>query len=224
MTLYRVYCSSYNNPARKEEMKERFSKVDIDITFLPGVSPDDPRIGPDRLNKKGDCVMYCHLDMLQEFLKGDAEFGILCEDDIYIRKTFKHDILIAIDGFKRLNLNVLLLGYLTGYYPCLSNVLFHTPLETPYAFLNVYKELWGTQMFMVSRESAKMMLERFSDPYKTEKTVYFASDWTLTKVERNACLYPMLAVEKIYPERGNSSDDRFHRQNEKLHYNSEFYF
>jgi GR25 family glycosyltransferase involved in LPS biosynthesis len=226
MDKYQVYCFSYNNETRFKEMNERFSAIGIDPHWITAVGPDDPRIkeaDPPRKNLKADGCMLSHLTTLEEFLKSDNDFAIVSEDDVYIRKSFKKDIQIAIDAMKRLDLNIILLGYLLNYKPFEYGTRFHHLLESPFVFLNVWKETWGTQMYMVNRKSAKEILEKFSDIKETEKNTHFAADWTITKIEKNACMYPMLAVEKVYDRNTNDSHCLFHLKNEEINFNPKYY-
>jgi GR25 family glycosyltransferase involved in LPS biosynthesis len=226
MTSYQVYCFSYKNESRYNEMNTRFKSLDIDIEWIEAVGPEDPRIVdavPKRANPKGDGCMYSHLRTLETFLKSTNEYAIVCEDDVYIRKSFKKDIHTAIDAMKRLDLHVLLLSYLTSYIPVQTFVQYHTPLETPFTFLNVFEETWGTQMYMVNRAGAQEIIDKFSDVKKVESYTCFAADWTITKLSKKACIYPMLGVEKVY-ERNNDTPDRiFHLRSEQINYNPNDY-
>jgi GR25 family glycosyltransferase involved in LPS biosynthesis len=227
MYKYQVYCFSYNNESRFIEMNERFSNAGIDVHWITAVGPDDPRIkeaDPPRPNPKADGCMFSHLRTLEEFLKSDNDFAIVSEDDVYIRKSFKKDVQIAIDGMKRLDLNMLLLGYLLNYKPFEYDIRCHHLLESPFVFLNVWQETWGTQMYMVNRVGAEEILKKFSDIKETEKITHFAADWTITKIEKNACIYPMLAVEKVYNRSINDVQCLFHLKNEEINFNPNYYF
>lgn len=217
MSLYKIYCTSYNNPIRLDDMNKKFNQLELEVQWFPGVEPTDPRISPDRKNKKGDANMLAHLDMITSFLNSDAEFGIFCEDDIYIRKSFKQDILFAIEGFKNLNLRVLLLGCLLPYHPNKPNP------EEPFHFFNIFPELWGTQMFMLNKDGAKEILEKFPNAEIAEKTAPFSPDWSISKIPRGAFIYPMLAIEKNYSYDSTCSHSRFHNYCERIHYNPELY-
>jgi GR25 family glycosyltransferase involved in LPS biosynthesis len=225
MTSYQVYCFSYKNESRYNEMNTRFKSLDIDVEWIEAIGPEDPRIidaVPKRGNPKGDGCMYSHLRTLETFLKSTNEYAIVCEDDIYIRKSFKKDIHVAIDAVRRLDLHVLLLGYLTNYIPTQTYVNYHTPVETPFAFLNVFPETWGTQMYMVSRAGAEECIKRFSHWSICEPKIPFAADWSITKLEKSACIYPMLAVEKVYTIL-DDAQCRFHLKNQELHYHPDYY-
>jgi hypothetical protein len=222
---YQVYCSSYNNEIRLREMNQRFKTLDIDIQWIDPVGPDDPRIiecNPPRGNPKTDANTFSQLRALETFLKSDKEFAVVCEDDIYIRKSFKKDIQVAIDAMKRLDLNIILLGYLLNYIPIETRVNYHNLVETPFVFLNIFNETWGAQMYLINRAGAEHCLRLFSDIKETEKTTCFSPDWTITKISKSACMYPMLAVEKVY-NITNDNNCKFHLKNQELNYNPDLY-
>ena len=82
-------------------------------------------------------------------------------------------------------------------------------------------------MYLINKNTAKLLLEKFSLERNFEKISPFASDWTITKIEKAAFAYPMLAVEKVYfkPE-DDISDPQilFHMKNQRLHYDPKKYF
>ena len=210
---YNIYGFSYTKKSdeRKKRMDHRFNQLGLKLNWVDIVEVDDPRI-PQHLDtslKRTYAVMFNHLDMLNSFINSDAEYGIFCEDDILIRKDFKHSIISAIDGFKRLNLDVLLLGYLTNYVPVSvhNNTNSHQLLEQPFSFLSYHDDLWGAEMYMLDKTSAKKVYDRFINPEGIEP---FCSDWTITKYGRRACIYPMLAVEEGKVETDHIGQKNFH--------------
>lgn len=191
---YKVYSFSYNNPERKRAMDERFGKVGLVVNWVEPVLSTDSRIPTSSPNPRNHSIMLNHLDMIEEFIKSDAEFGVFCEDDVYIRRGFNKDIHIAIDGYKRLDLEVMLLGYLTNYKATETHMSGpHYPLEIPFAFLSVPDDLWGSQMYLLDKNGARRVLEEYGDFSKVK--THYNPDWTITKMPKRACIYPMLAVE-----------------------------
>jgi GR25 family glycosyltransferase involved in LPS biosynthesis len=206
-------------------MNKRFSFIDVPLNWVEAVGPDDPmvkKLSSVRKSDRGDAMTLSHLRAVKEFLESDAKYGIICEDDIYVRRSFKKDIEVAIAAFERLKVSILLLGYLTSYYP----IKYAVPqifMEEPFVYFRVYKDLWGAQMYMINKSTAKLILERFSD---FEKIKEFSPDWTITKIENGAFMYPMLAVEKVYPKPDDNPYDGqliFHKRSEELHYNPKNY-
>lgn len=193
MASIQVYSFSFNNPERKERMTERFNTVGHPVIWVDPVPLTDSRIGSE--DKRTHAIMYNHLDMIAAFLAGDADYGIFCEDDIFIRRDFAKTVKIAIDGYERIGCDIMLLGYLPNYkaftYAVHGN---HTLVEPPFSFLSVYSELWGSQMYMLSREGAKKLYDACCEPSRVSGP--FSPDWAITKFGKAVAIYPMLAVEE----------------------------
>ena len=67
---YEIYCLSFNNKERKESMKSRFDKLDINCKFYQGVTFDDKRISDRNIDnnvKRVWSYTYGHLDMIYYF-------------------------------------------------------------------------------------------------------------------------------------------------------------
>ncbi len=212
---YKIYSFSYNNPTRFNAMNERFSKVGKEINWITPVLSNDVRvIEKKEMDARTTAIMYNHLDMIAEFLKGEAEFGIFCEDDIYIRKTFCEDIGELINGYNKLGLDVLLLGYLIDYKMVNGH---HALMEPKYLFLSVYHDLWGSQMYMMNRKTARKILEHvFDGP--------FSPDWTITKYGKVACIYPMLGVEIGEVATNHEGQISYHKRCKEMNYDSNNFY
>ena len=218
MSSYQVYCASYDNEIRKSEMNHRFKTLDIDIKWIEAIGPDDIKLKGRIGNMRTEANMLSHIKCIEEFLKSDKDFGIICEDDIYIKKTFKDDILTVMKDMKRLDLKLILLGYLIDFIPLHITLINHRLYELPFFYMNILKNTWGTQMYIINRDSAKEILEKFSDISKIDN---FSPDWTITKIDKSACIYPMLAVEKVYDKKQSDLKDpqrRFHIICEDMNY------
>jgi hypothetical protein len=208
---YQIFCLSFNNPERKENMRRRFHEAGFDnCIFNDGVSFHDPRIdGRDICagTKRIWSCMYGHLDMIYDFYYNtDKEFGIFCEDDIYIRKNFKIYLPRIMQDYKKNNLDVLLLGYLVTHritqhhsqYTLTDNI-YHNYVLKYYHFPD---HIWGTQMYMFSRTSAKKILDKYvhdsnyADRALTDTNMTpFCADWSLTKDGHCALITPIMVVE-----------------------------
>jgi len=227
---YDIYCLSFKNPKRKSQMEERFKQLDINCIFYDGVDITDPRIS----NNNGDggwSIMFGALDIIQKFYDSEKEFGIFCEDDVYIHKDFKLMLPDIIKDFKIMNLDVLLLGYLSpfeikSYYQDFELKSNDTNLK--YKYHNYPDDLWGGQMILFSKKYAKYILDTYNVEYAvkslTDNTLkVFSGDHTLTKDGNRALIYPMLAVEtadKIY---GHYGQDTFHENCKNCNYNPDIY-
>jgi len=208
MATIQVYSFSFNNPERKTRMTERFNTVGHPVQWVDPVPLTDPRIGPD--DKRTHAIMYNHLDMIAAFLAGSADYGIFCEDDIFIRRDFATSVLVAIDGYKRIGADVMLLGYLPNYKAFTYSVSgYHSLVEPPFAFLSVYHDLWGSQMYMMDRAGAKKMWDACSSPSLVNGP--FSPDWALTKFGKAVAIYPMLAVEEGIVVTDHLGQKNFHQ-------------
>ena len=198
--MYKVFCATVLGSERHQRMAQRLDG----IQWIPAVSMDDPRmVGRTRPY----AIMYAHLDMIRAFLDSDADYGVICEDDVHIRKDFKDSIQTAIREYRERQLDVLLLGYLV-------------PHRLPEGISDYDDSQWGTQMYLLDRESAADIYETFCDP---SKVPVFASDWTITKYGKRARIYPMLAIEEGSVDSDHEGQIWFHRQCHDVHFDPEVY-
>jgi hypothetical protein len=229
---YELYCLNYKNLDKKIIMEERFKKLDISYNFYEGVDDDDQRI-KNKKKKYGkdssaDSIMFGHLDMIYKFYNDtDKSYGIFCEDDIYIHKNFKDYLPKIIEDFESLNLDILLLGYLITHkisdssdFGLLNKEII---FNDKYKYYKYHNDLWGTQMYMLSRNNAKKILDKYYYTYLdyNPQVEPFSSDWTITKFGNRALVFPLLAVEdgkKTYDHRGQHD---FHFYSYFNNYNQE---
>jgi GR25 family glycosyltransferase involved in LPS biosynthesis len=161
-------------------MKTRFEKVGVDAILHPGVPIDDPRIAGRGLiphTEKCWSCMYGHLDMIREFLENDSRpYAILCEDDIMIDANFKSRLEHVIEDFDAMQLDTLLLGYLVTY-PIVGDTNDGLPKRRQSIYVDIdtadtttfryydYGDIWGTQMYMMTRTQAKKIVEKYANGY-----------------------------------------------------------
>jgi hypothetical protein len=81
-------------------------------------------------------------------------------------------------------------------------------MEAPYQYHHYPFDLWGTQMYVLSRKYAKNVIDTYSDIFayaekaEIDKTMHpLSADWTITKNGNRALLFPMLAFEKFQPDK-----------------------
>jgi len=230
MSSVKFYTCSFGNPGRKQRMAERFEKEGLELEFVEPVELTDTRIFPAPGNHRRTwAIMFNHLDMLKTFLESDADYGVFCEDDIYIRKNFKNYIPSLIFGYEKYNLEILLLGYLIPHDVATIKV---NPdfklLDSQLLFLKFTDDLWGSQMYMLNRETAHKFLMKYTVEYalrseKNPNIPYFSPDWTLTKEGARAITYPMLAVEEGNVVTSHTGQASFHDRCTRFNYNPEFY-
>jgi GR25 family glycosyltransferase involved in LPS biosynthesis len=174
-------------------MVNRFKQVGItDFILFSGVPLSDPRINGSlqpNIQKSHSC-MFGHLDMIKHFLENsDHPFGIFCEDDILIDADFIPRMEEVLCDFKHMNLDVLLLGYLFPYVLDNSGKnIYHTYYPPP-------STIWGTQMYMLSREWARAIMDKYGKPDASTLYDPFSADWTITQEGNRRIVYPMLAIE-----------------------------
>jgi hypothetical protein len=211
-----IYCLSFGLQ-KKDAMTKRFQAQGLSVVINPGISHYDRRIyglAPNAHVAKTWSNMYGHLDMIRWFVYHTEDaFGIFCEDDILIHTNFSK-MLPALEAcMKRQSLDVLALGYLCenpidGYsnFPTLEE----KTDAFPFKILGYPDSLWGTQMYMLSREHAKQLLDLYEHSAADAYGQPFAADWTLTKQGRRALVYPMLAIEdgNAPSEPGGQRDSR----------------
>jgi hypothetical protein len=164
--------------------------------------------------------------MINKFInETDKEYGVFCEDDIYLDKELANDIPRLVEDFKALNLDVLLLGYLTKYkietwFGEYGVKQLHSEQQIKIHERNYHNypnHLWGGQMYMLSRTHAKNLLDKYYYDY-AEKSLNaelqltpFCSDWTITKDGNRAIVYPMYAVEDGKTHYEDGGQNNFHK-------------
>ena len=228
------YCLSYKNEERKSEMIRRFNQLNLDINFYDGVNFEDDRIRIPLADNSGlkKCWSYTygHFDMINKSLnETDKEYGVFCEDDIYLHKELANDIPMLIGDFKTMELDVLLIGYLTTYKIEDYYVGFNSKYNVGFndrsrKYHNYPDELWGAQMYMISRTHAKRLIDKYYCGY-AEKSLNselhmtpFSSDWIITKDGNRALVYPMYAVEDGKTHYDHSGQETYHQQSFILNY------
>lgn len=197
-------------------MTARFDTVGLDFKFIESIDPYDPSIIPDQeILKKAIMInrwiphayscMHGHFLAIEQFLQTGEDIGIVCEDDIFIRKDFAEELPVILANFKRQRLDILLLGYLTETDKP-AQVVHNKPLKSPAFSYHTYDGewgLWGTQMYMLSRSHAQMLYNNFGPhtDYKfkalEDKSIeLWIADCIITKIGNRALISPQMAVEE----------------------------
>jgi hypothetical protein len=191
---------------RKNMMEEKFKKFDLPVLVHQGVSTKDDRIQGRNLCdavQKTWSVQYGHLSMIHHFYHNTEDLvGIFCEDDILIDKKFKELLPIIIKDFCDMNLDVLLIGYMCSFQIDKYQHFIKNLASTKYNYFTYPNDIWGTQMYILSRASAKEMLDKYYYDYadqtiKNNSLTPFSADWTITKQSKRALLYPLLCIEDL---------------------------
>ena len=209
---------------RKKRMTQRFNKFNIKPIFncftdISGIE-QKYNITLTRHNK----VMLSHMDCIQKFYDSGRSLGIICEDDIYIHKNFNEEIEKVITFINQDNYDILLLGYLLNYKPPYH---YHNLITTfnNYKVYDFNKELWGAQMYMLTRKYAKYLLDHFPIEWKLKNINNpWSPDWIITKNGKRAMIYPMLAVEEGETSCGCECGDKiYHRDCKNIQYDNKIY-
>jgi len=193
-------------------MTSRFNQLGLNVKFWEGHHALDPECAPPlheleyaQQNHTWDAhawsVLQGHLMIMRDFLsKSDCDFLCVMEDDVHIRKDFPQEQPIIQAQFNKLKLDVCMLGYLT------ANILFsghymYEPLTPTYAYLQYPHNVYGTQMYVVSRSYAQTIWDSYGATSAWHSQVFTGdlwrpADWIITKQGHRACIYPVMAVEE----------------------------
>jgi GR25 family glycosyltransferase involved in LPS biosynthesis len=211
-----IYCVTYKNPERRQKIKNRFDTVGLDFEFVESIDAYDPTIIPSQdILKQAIMIsrwiphayscMHGHFSAIEKFLQTGEEIGIVCEDDILLRRDFGEELPVIIANFKRQRLDILLLGYLTETDQP-AKVIHNRPLKSPAFSYHTYDGewgLWGTQMYMLSRRHAQMLYDNFGPhtDYKFNALIknnieFWIADCIITKIGNRALISPQIAVEE----------------------------
>jgi saccharopine dehydrogenase (NAD+, L-lysine-forming) len=220
------YVINFNDEARRERMLSRFSKLGTkEPHFVDPVFTSDPRLH-EAQHKRTCSIMLQHLDSLKHFLEQtDKEFCIVCEDDIHISKNFRKDLPEIIEQFVAMDLDILLLGYLS-MYPIDTETNAHFAPKSrskKYKYANYPDDLWGSQMYMMSRKHAKNILDNFGPEYILKGELPYNPDWILTKTGNRALIVPMIAVEEGDTKTDHGGQNEFHRRCFECNYDANMY-
>jgi GR25 family glycosyltransferase involved in LPS biosynthesis len=237
---YDVYCLNFNNDKRRKAMTKVFNKFgkSLNITWGEGVSLNDNRISTtiaDPNKKRGWSTCYGHLDMISQFVKNSTkEQAIFCEDDILIRNDFVTQMNNIVEIFTKSKLDVLLLGYSCenkiDQYNNFPEKSVAKPNWFPFKILEytVDNTVWGSQMYMLSKKQARVLLEKYYTDY-AERTLYtynmvpFSTDWTITKDGNRALVYPPIAIENNNSSYDDGGQLRGHNACFKFCYSKELF-
>jgi GR25 family glycosyltransferase involved in LPS biosynthesis len=218
-------------------MTDLFEKIGVSAIahISHGVAHDDIRLTRANHHRAWSC-MYGHLDMIGDFYHNtNKPYGIFCEDDIAIHSRLAELLPSLLDDFKKAQLDILLLGYLSTFKPTLDTLgpcFERIDIEYTSGFgFHHYQhpsiEIWGTQMYMISRDYAKWVLDTFANGYAdcsvdNPQMTPFSADWIITKNGRRAMITPCVAVEIYDYEKpyDHGAQDNFHRLSYEFHFDS----
>jgi hypothetical protein len=225
-----IFCvSAAENEPRRVRMRRRMAELGLACRFLSapltaadvrGLVAATGRTEPPGFEHRTVAIMLGHLELIRRFVEEtDASHVIVCEDDVYLRRTFRRDLPSIVSEFDTRSLDVLLLGYLWPWREV-------DEVGSPgYRFLEFNDEMWGTQMYLLSRRQAIHLVETYTLHWALDywATRPFSSDWIITKVGRRARLSPMLAVEEGGVVTAHAGQVAFHRRCAEAQYDPGLY-
>ena len=221
------YCINYKDEKRREKMTKRWENLGLPLHFVPPVESDDERLMNVTVDinkeKRTWAINLQHLDSVRHFIEHtNLEYCVVCEDDILVSKYLKMDMENIIQTYEKLDLDVMLLGYLVPYEIVDTNSYY--PLKERnhmFSYHDYPDDLWGSQMYMVSRKHGLALLDRFTIDHAVE-TMYgpipFSPDWTLTKWGKKVIVYPMIALEEGDTKCDLDSEISYHQRCFKHNY------
>jgi len=232
LTTPPIYALSFPNSPRRARLQRRLHQVGLTCTFLPApLTAMDVRaliataraVAPERFEHRTAAVMLGHLALIRRFLEDtSAPHAIFCEDDIYLRKTIGRDLPAVVDEFEAWRLDVLLLGYL---WPWKDTPALGEAGASGYRSYEYDADLWGTQMYMLSRRQAVHLVHTYTLDWALAHSPPepFAADWIITKLGRRRRLAPMLAVEEGDIESTDPGQIDFHHRCAQAQYDPALY-
>lgn len=222
------YCVNFKDEERRARMTSRFERLGLELNFVAGVEASDPRLDFDYVSdKRTASVMLQHIDSLSHFVENcTTDYCIVCEDDVMISKDLKDDLPEFIEMYEKFLPNVLLLGYLITFKLEDWYSYFDTQASTSKYKYRLYPDhLWGSQMYLVSRQNAINMIERYQPTFMlTTPEIPYNPDWTLTKNSNRLMVYPMVAVEEGSTKTDHSGQNEFHQQSHDVNFNPDIHF
>lgn len=238
------YCVSYNSPERKATMTERFAKIGAILHVNTGVQMDDPRLqfSEEPAHKRLASCFYGHLDNIAQFYATGKPYGLFCEDDVHIHKDLGKHLPTIIEEFERMNLDILLLGYMTTFpiewwtYGC--PLVYDPGNAVDYRYHRYHKDMYGVHLYMISRSYARRLLDMYDATYAArshademhpeecvnanrQPLAPYNPDWTISKFaaeHHRALRYPMLAVEDGKGNYDHWGQGEYHRNSHKANY------
>lgn len=230
-----IYCLSFPNSDRRKRMSTRFEQLGIEsFIFQDPIPTEYPLVDYYLRNREDDntqhgrraaSITISYIYMIKRFLCTGREYGVFCEDDVHIRKTFKKDlpeIIKAVETLKK-KPTVILLGYLSvlNHFPLYDTSL--KKINGKYKLMEYPDDVWGAQMILLSRKNAMDIVEKYDRPfYLSCPGKAYSGDHTFTKDEPRALVYPMLAVEEGEVSNNDITDIYFHKLCHQVNYNKDY--
>jgi GR25 family glycosyltransferase involved in LPS biosynthesis len=237
----KFYCVTYNNPERRERMANRFATLGLDFAFVESLPWDHPSIKPPasvieyakefrHWSHYAWSTAHGHGAAIQHFIDSGDPIGVICEDDIHLYRWTKEELPIIVGNMNKLSLDCVLLGYLTTNPPAKIHSTWY-PILTQFMYFHCAFDLWGAQMYIITREYALNAIARFGPKtgYAVQSVLDknltpFVADWIWNKAsDRRAIISPMIAVEEGKIQSTENTFGHYHAQCFDINYNPNLY-
>ncbi len=193
-----VHCV-YSNITQKSNMMSRFARTGIICKYYSSITPTNDR--------STEFTCGDHLHMIREFYYDTTmSYGIFCEAEIHIHKDLGEIMTKILSDFNVLNLDVLLLGYHIPFIADEIMLATEFPLKrdtnsrAKYKYHNYPYDVVGKQMYIISRNHAKYVLDKYYAGYINKTFIdddgvpFSLSDFIITCDGNTALISPALAV------------------------------
>jgi len=160
-------------------------------------------------------VMQGHMTMLETYVQESTAPYVMCmEDDILIRSDINDHLPKIVLDFELCKLDLLMLGYLIHEPMCVMSHE-HAVLNQVFTFHEYPFNIYGTQMYMMTRSHAEWLVQSYGYHTQWQTQVLSTSDsynadWVITKQGKRACVYPLLAIEQSGGGQAYADQDQTH--------------
>lgn len=176
MKIYIVSC----NPGRVERLFNASKSLNLDFEVVNSPLSTDEEVQQrgkkafetEKAYPGGLAATLGHLKAMRKFVDSEKELSIIIEDDVRFHNDWNKYILIIEEYFKKSEMNVMTIGFLSKTTD--KNLYNNTiqPLNIG-ENLEVYENVgvsnpWGCQCYMIKREFALKFLDLFEDKEITD--------------------------------------------------------
>lgn len=210
----------------------RFEILGLRYQFVESLPWDDPSIRPpDGLiesakllngwNTYAWSAAHGHMAAVQAIADSGDELGVIIEDDVHLRLDLPKEMPCIMASFLKMDLDVLLMGYLTHMPPSAPRWAWPNK-GVQFTYHEYPDDLYGAQMYMISRRYALDLLDRcgpgsgYALRTLADRSIpQFVSDWLITKsTKRRALISPMIGVEE---GKTQSAENRYSEYHQRCH-------
>nr|QBK89958.1 MAG: glycosyltransferase family 25 [Pithovirus LCPAC101] len=219
--LTNIYCINVRSSTdRRKRMVNRFETSGIldKVTFIDAIPSNSGLIDyyagytsnekeKDKIKRNVISCKASHIKAIRQFLsdapsiyfEGENEnivnnYGIICEDDIMLSNDFLRRYEETIQNLPD-NTPLICLSYLIWQY---GDIKWSGKDRNIENICNIGKDVWGTQMYMISREYAIKVINKYDKDNHTlqsENSGHILTSELITRKSGGYIAYPPLAIE-----------------------------